>query len=258
MNLIQKLEYAPDQILNHVITPAVEECGYDKPIRADEIDQPGAITSQVIQHIHDSDLIIADLTDHNPNVFYEVAIAHAIKKPLIQLIEQGQQIPFDISVQRTIFINHKDLDSAAEAQEQITRQIRVVEEDPSQVDNPISIALDLQSLRQSNNPEQRSIADLLSGISEIGSRLMGIEKSIRTPERLVSPGYIRRVARGGVTNFELETIVDALNEAINELEVTDPVDIDRHGLDVSQLEDIRDELENMLTENKKDSSLQKG
>ena len=85
-----------DQILKHVITPAAKECGYS-PIRADKISEPGIITTQVIQHIVEDPLVIADLTGQNPNVFYELAIRHAIRKPLVQIIKDGEQIPFDVA-----------------------------------------------------------------------------------------------------------------------------------------------------------------
>lgn len=46
-----------DQILKHVISPALKECGY-KATRADQISEPGMITSQVIQHIVDDSLVV--------------------------------------------------------------------------------------------------------------------------------------------------------------------------------------------------------
>ena len=72
-----------DQVLRHVIKPAATTCGYTA-IRADEIDKPGMITSQVIQHVVSDPLVVADLTERNPNVFYELAIRHALRKPLVQ------------------------------------------------------------------------------------------------------------------------------------------------------------------------------
>ena len=56
-----------DQVLRHVIGPAVASCGYEA-IRADQIAEPGLITTQVIQHIIDDPLVIADLTGSNPNL----------------------------------------------------------------------------------------------------------------------------------------------------------------------------------------------
>lgn len=51
--------------------------------RIDEISRPGSITKDIVDGIIDADIIIADLTDNNPNVFYELGIANSIgKKPL--------------------------------------------------------------------------------------------------------------------------------------------------------------------------------
>src|SRR3989338_8854008 len=58
-----------DQVLKHIITGAVEQLGYEV-IRADKISEPGIITHQILQHIVDAPLVIADLTERNPNVFY--------------------------------------------------------------------------------------------------------------------------------------------------------------------------------------------
>ena len=181
-----------DQVLKHVIHPAAKECGYTAT-RADQISEPGLITAQVIQHIVDDDLVIADLTDRNPNVFYELALRHALKKPLVQIIKKGEQIPFDVAGMRTIPVDHHDLDSVEEARQEMIRQIRSIENSPTQIDTPISVALDLQSLRQSENPEERSLADLVSAIGELRSSLASLEKRLSTPESLLPPQYLRQV-----------------------------------------------------------------
>jgi len=155
-----------DQVLKHIIGPAAEACGYE-PIRADEIDKPGLITSQVIQRIVSDKLVIADLTEKNPNVFYELAVRHAIRKPLVQIMQKGEKIPFDVAGLRTIPIDHTDLDQAAAAKDAIIRQIQEVESDPDDLETPISVSLDLQALRASENPQDRSLADVLSEISDI-------------------------------------------------------------------------------------------
>ena len=81
-----------DKVLNQIIRPAVKECGY-KVFRADEIDQPGLITSQVVRHIIEDSLIVADLTERNANVFYELGICHALGKPLVQVDRTGRANP---------------------------------------------------------------------------------------------------------------------------------------------------------------------
>ena len=168
-----------DQVLNYVIKPAVAECGYNA-IRADEIDKPGIITSQVIQHVVNDRLVIADLTERNPNVFYELAIRHAISKTFIQIMKKGEQLPFDVAATRTIFVDHQDLDNVAAAKTAIAGQIHelekgISEKGTSDIETPISVSLDLQFLRQSERPEDRSLADLVAVISNIRGDIGKIE-----------------------------------------------------------------------------------
>lgn len=156
-----------DQVLKHVIRPAALACGFEAR-RADEISEPGIITTQIIQHIIDDAMVIADLTGKNPNVFYELAIRHALRKPYAQIIQKGDRIPFDVAAVRTIEVDHRDLDSVDAAKEELTRQMQSMR-GKERIDSPISVAVDLELLRESGNPEQRQLADVLTGVSELKS-----------------------------------------------------------------------------------------
>lgn len=166
-----------DQVLKHIIAPAVEVCGYTA-IRADQIDKPGIITSQVIQRVVGDPLVVADLSETNPNVFYELAIRHAIRKPLVQIIRKGDRIPFDVAGTRTIQVDHHDLDSVEAAKKEIRDQVKAVESDSAKMETPISVSLDLQILRQSENPEERSLADLMAAVSDLRAGVQKIESKL--------------------------------------------------------------------------------
>jgi hypothetical protein len=156
--------------LKHVIAPAAKECGYDA-LRADQISQPGMITSQVIQHLLDDPLVVADLTGRNPNVFYELAVRHAVGKPSVQIIQGGEPLPFDVAESRTIQFDHHDLDNVAKCRDDLVAQIRKVEQNPNDVDTPISVALDLKALRQSDNPLEKSSAEIITMLQEIRTKM---------------------------------------------------------------------------------------
>jgi hypothetical protein len=89
-----------DWLLNGVIRPALEP--EFEVERADIYPKNDVITNQVILAIKNADLIVADLTGHNPNVFYELAVAHAFEKPVVPMIRADQTIPFDNHLMGTI------------------------------------------------------------------------------------------------------------------------------------------------------------
>src|ERR1044072_4763865 len=74
--------------------------------RVDEIARPGSITRDIIEGILDADIIIADLTTRNANVFYELGIAHATSNKTIMTAQTTNDVPFDIASYRLIFYNH--------------------------------------------------------------------------------------------------------------------------------------------------------
>jgi len=180
-----------DQVLKHIIAPAARECGYDA-IRADQISEPGLITSQVIQHVVEDPLVIADLTGRNPNVFYELALRHAIKKPVVQIIHAAESIPFDVAASRTIHVDHHDLDSAAKAKEEIIKQIKSVERNPAEVDTPISVAIELQSLRQSDNPLEKSNAEIITMLQDLRTTIVELREEPRRPR--IPPRMLEELA----------------------------------------------------------------
>ena len=136
-----------DQTLRHIIAPAVEAKGY-ATIRADQISEPGIITSQIIQHTVNDALVIADLTDRNPNVFYELALRHAVCRPFIQVARCGEQLPFDVVGTRTIFFDLHDPDSIDEAKSNIVDQITTLESSSFTLETPVSASLLPQRFRE--------------------------------------------------------------------------------------------------------------
>jgi hypothetical protein len=148
-----------DRLLKHVLSPVLAENGYCA-LRADQIPKVGLITSQVINLIIESPLVIADLTGANPNVYYELAIRHASQKPYIQLIGKGEKIPFDISAVRTITVDLADLDDVEEAKKKISQQIAEFNKG-HRPESPISIAYKVKLL-QDDDVFAEQLADKIS------------------------------------------------------------------------------------------------
>lgn len=97
-----------DRIYRHLIVPAVEDAGLTA-VRADEISTAGFIMEQIRAAIQQSRVCIADVTDSNPNVLYEVGFAEAMRKPVVLIASDLSQLPFDVTSQRVLRYSN-DLD----------------------------------------------------------------------------------------------------------------------------------------------------
>lgn len=88
-------------IYRDLVLPAVEKLDMTCQ-NAAEIFGPGHIVSDVRYLIGEASIVVAELTGRNPNVFYELGIAHALGKPVVQLTQNIEDVPFDIRHLRTL------------------------------------------------------------------------------------------------------------------------------------------------------------
>ena len=65
-------------------------------VRADEISEPNRITDDIRAHIGQARFLIAEITELNANVYYELGVGHALDKSTILLLQEGHHAPFDI------------------------------------------------------------------------------------------------------------------------------------------------------------------
>lgn len=160
-----------DQTIKHLIRPAVEPHGLEV-IRADQEDRAGIITTHIIQRLVGADLVIADLTQRNPNVFYELAVRHVTRKPLAQIIRAEEEIPFDVQSMRTVKFELNDPDTLQTARSALERQVgAVLEED--QLETPISQAVGQQIAIESGDPAQVEIAELAQAVQALTAEVRG-------------------------------------------------------------------------------------
>jgi hypothetical protein len=91
-----------------VYRPAIEKAGL-RPVRADaEIFGAGKIMDQIWSGIRGAKVLVAELTTRNPNVFYELGLAHALEKPVVLVSSNEEDVPFDLHHIRVIYYDVND------------------------------------------------------------------------------------------------------------------------------------------------------
>jgi len=150
-------------------------------VRADKISTPGSITSQIITYLRRARFIIADISDANPNVMYELGVAHSFGRPVVLLAKQGVPIPFDIATARVISYDLSTLHSANTFEYALSgavESLMSVEGKASASISPVQVAFDTAGERIGQR--------LITGGGEVSTdeRILAILGDIR--ERMAS------------------------------------------------------------------------
>jgi hypothetical protein len=124
-----------DKVLKHVFEPVGKECGF-QVVRVDKEGQPNQITIDVIRHLKNDPIVIADLSYANPNVYYEIGVRQSFNMPVVQIINKDEKIPFDLGSQKTILLELADPDSIDECKQALVEHINYAIGNPKKITTP--------------------------------------------------------------------------------------------------------------------------
>jgi hypothetical protein len=96
------------EAVRRTIITGASAAGFEAEVSID-LKIPGPITDQIWQGIRRSDVVVVDVTDNNPNVFYELGLAHALGKEVIVITQNVAGVPFDIKSSRLLSYVESDL-----------------------------------------------------------------------------------------------------------------------------------------------------
>lgn len=188
-------------VYQSIILPAATQAGYTAK-RSDIAGEPGNITNDIIQDLYNSDIVIADLTDANPNVFFELGIRHVVRKSgTVHIIDRNHSLPFDVRAYRAVQYSTELADLPGVADE-IVAAIRKRASQPERSDNPVHDAIptlpgDLRAtgdpaLRLEHQRLQETITALQTENDSFQSRLAALDPggTLRSDEPEVNVGAI--------------------------------------------------------------------
>lgn len=203
-------------VLDFIIKKAFPRPGWTV-VRADDEESPDSISTQVIRRIRESDLVVADLSGHNPNVFYEVAVAHGYERPIIHMITAGETMPFDIADQRAIFYELEDPESVDSAIKKMSASQLWLDGNPDRLRTPLSTYGAFTAI-SSTQPGSESNEAIAEALSEIVHRLGRLERrSIRRPEKSVPYKASIGGSQAPLTFAEVRRLIEFTEELDGEI-----------------------------------------
>ncbi|NJD67060.1 MAG: hypothetical protein C3F12_14375 [Candidatus Methylomirabilota bacterium] len=123
--VIMQLSPPFDDLFEDVITPVGKKAGFEV-IRADQIAGPGVIIADIERQIIEAKAVVAEITPANPNVFWEVGYAHAIRKPTVLIAQSDTKLPFDVSPFR-ILLYDNTIGGKAKIEEGLRKHLAVIQ-----------------------------------------------------------------------------------------------------------------------------------
>ena len=109
-----------DEYYSEIYAPAIGDCNL-KPIRADSLYRSSPIINDIWECTLNAEIILADLTGKNPNVFYELGLAHVIAKPTVLVTQSIEDVPFDLRGLRIIQYDQNKPDWGSKLKEDIIK-----------------------------------------------------------------------------------------------------------------------------------------
>lgn len=168
-----------DRYFKNIFVPAIEDAGLEA-IRADSIFMPSAIMPDIWRFLSEAKVLVADLTGRNPNVFYELGLAHALQKPVILVTSNLDDVPFDLRGLRVLGYDKENEDWGAELRRMIAASLKETLSDPSRA-IPSTFVAQRVSEPQKVDPLQRVLRQLTEEVRSIRR-----QADCREPRRNVS------------------------------------------------------------------------
>lgn len=173
-------------VYEQAIKPACQQTGF-AAVRVDEVEGVYNINRQIIEHLFKSDVIIADLTDWRPNVFYELGVAHAIANKTIMIINQKDQVPFDVKIYRCL-LYESGPDGLAKLTAELASALASLEDWQQQPANPVqdhhpTICLpqkELQEIRAALRKREVSLRRQDAAMAKLQAKLAEKDRLLRS------------------------------------------------------------------------------
>jgi hypothetical protein len=210
-------------IFEALFKPAVEGAGLDYECRR-SVATRGNIVASILQELKENYVVIADLSDQNANVFYELGVRHSLKDRTILLAQKEEDIPFDLRAYAYHIYDWLSEDGKEEFAKRITELLSEIDSNPDRPDNPVSDFLgratesNLVQTPTTVQPEEIAHAQSLAGHSAEGLDAADFARRLARENTPQAANTVLRLTRAELLPSLAETI-----KTLNQREVPDRI-----------------------------------
>jgi hypothetical protein len=171
-----------DDYYEEIYKPAIASAHLEVH-RADDLFRPSTIVNDIWSYTKRAKLLLADLTGRNPNVFYELGLAHALGKPAILIAESMDEVPFDLRALRVIIYDKNAPDWGSILNEKIASSIKEVLASPVAAVLPAFLELNNSSPKPVLTEGERQFAEMKQEIELLRHELRSSQERSSTSRR---------------------------------------------------------------------------
>lgn len=169
------------RVYQNIIAPSCKEAGFH-PVRADDVGRTNLIHVDILGRLLEAEMVICDLSGHNPNVLFELGIRQAFDKPTVLIQEKGTPSIFDISTLRyTDYPRAMRYDSVLEVQQRLVDNLKETYAHRND-DNNVNSIIRLLSLskpaeiKNTSDPQSAQLSVLISEVRSLKESVLSNKK----------------------------------------------------------------------------------
>jgi len=166
------------EIFDTVFKPAIEECGYACERAAPST---GSLIISIVESLRRADLVIADVTDRNPNVFYELGVRHSLRRGTIIVSQDGEHVPSDLRGYWYLTYGLRPR-QVLQFKSAIRKIIAAIRKAPNRSDNPVADYLDREQINISHYVQRDNVKKLGALLTELSGNRLAIAQQLSSGE----------------------------------------------------------------------------
>lgn len=186
-----------DDVHDGIVDPVAKQFGMTVH-RADRDATPGQVTAQIVRALIEARIVVADLTGRNPNVYYELGVAHAFQRPVAILVDKATSLSFDTQNEKVIEIGDSGIVGVNQAREAVTRLtevFKIVLAEDYAVENlltSVAAARSLDALAP-DNPVAAELATMREQLDDVVSIVRRLDRASRKEQSTTAQAFLRNL-----------------------------------------------------------------